>query len=208
MTAPPPVPPTAPRGRQLDAALAVLADDGVEGLTLRAIARRANVSHGAPLKHFPHRAALLSAVATTGFRELTSQGLQEVARCPADASAAQRLRACARAYVAYALAHPAMFQLMFRHDLLDPTDRELSRVSLSTFDGGMAARVREAQKEGWRQGDDTRLLTGALWSGLHGLAQLWMWGSLPLATGADDVDDALEALLRALGLNDVSPEGH
>jgi AcrR family transcriptional regulator len=200
--------PADPRGRLLDAALAVLAEDGVEGLTLRAIARRANVSHGAPLKHFPHRAALLSTVATIGFRELTAQGRQQVARCPGDASAVQRLRACARAYVAYALAHPAMFQLMFRHDLLDPTDRELSRVSLSTFDDGMAARVREAQKEGWRQADDTRLLTGALWSGLQGLAQLWMWGSLPLATGAADVDEALEALLRALGLNDLSPEGH
>jgi AcrR family transcriptional regulator len=201
-------PPTDPRGRLLDAALAVLAEDGVEGLTLRAIARRANVSHGAPLKHFPHRAALLSAIATIGFRELAAQGRQQVARCPGDASAVRRLRACARAYVAYALAHPAMFQLMFRHDLLDPTDRELSRVSLSTFDDGMAARVREAQKEGWRQADDARLLTGALWSGLQGLAQLWMWGSLPLATGAADVDEALEALLRALGLNDISPEGH
>lgn len=73
---------TAPRARLLDAALAVLDDDGVEGLTLRAIARRANVSHGAPLKHFPHRAALLSAVATVGFRELNVRAEAAVRACP------------------------------------------------------------------------------------------------------------------------------
>jgi AcrR family transcriptional regulator len=200
------------RARLLGAALAVLAEDGVEGLTLRAIARRANVSHGAPLKHFPHRAALLSAVATIGFRELAARGRQSAEGCPADASAAQRLRTDVHAYVAYALAHPAMFQLMFRHDLLDSSDRELSRVSMSVFDDRLVALVRDAQKEGWRPDVDTRLLAGAVWSGLHGLAQLWMWGSLPLATGAAEVDDALEALLRAFGLNDIpraaQAEGH
>ncbi|MDX6315131.1 MAG: hypothetical protein QOF84_545 [Streptomyces sp.] len=198
---------TDPRSRLLDAALAVLAEEGVEGLTLRAIARRADVSHGAPLKHFPHRAALLSAVATLGFREMRSRADDAVAGCPGGVGAVERLRARARGYVAYALAHPAMFTLMFRHDLLDPHDRELSKVSLTCFED-LITLVHAAQKEGWRPADDARLLTGALWSGLHGLAQLWMWGSLPLATGAADVNDALEALLCAFGLNDVSPEGH
>lgn len=196
------------RARLLDAALDVLAEEGVEGLTLRAIARRANVSHGAPLKHFPHRAALLAAVATIGFRELSREAGETVRRCPRGASAVERLRISSRAYVTYALAHPAMFTLMFRHDLLDPHDRVLSRVSLATFDDHLVALVRAAQDEGWRPGADTRLLTGALWSGLHGLAQLWMWGSLGIATGAGSVDDAIEALLVALGLNGTSKEGN
>jgi AcrR family transcriptional regulator len=198
---------TDPRSRLLDAALAVLAEEGVEGLTLRAIARRADVSHGAPLKHFPHRAALLSAVATIGFREMRRRADDAVAGCPGGVGAVERLRTRARGYVSYALAHPAMFTLMFRHDLLDPHDRELSKVSLTCFED-LITLVHAAQKAGWRPADDARLLTGALWSGLHGLAQLWMWGSLPLATGAADVDHALEALLCAFGLNDVSPEGH
>lgn len=133
-----------PRRRLLDAALDVLAEDGVEGLTLRAIARRANVSHGAPLKHFPHRAALLSAVATIGFRQMRRGADRAAARCPQGVRAVERLRGGGRGYVAYALAHPAMFTLMFRHDLLDPDDRELSRVSLTCFED-LVMLVRAAQ---------------------------------------------------------------
>ncbi|MFD3457056.1 TetR/AcrR family transcriptional regulator [Streptomyces sp. NPDC058691] len=191
--------PTDPRSRLLGAALAVLDEEGVEGLTLRAIARRADVSHGAPLKHFPHRAALLSAVATAGFRELNASAEAAVRDCADDASARARLRAGARGYVHYALGQPAMFTLMFRHDLLDPRDRELSRVSLSAFDE-LLVLVRAAQTDGWHPAADPRALTGALWSGLHGLVQLWLWGSLALATGAASVDAALDALFTSFDL--------
>lgn len=190
-----------PRSRLLRAAHEVLADHGVEGLTLRAIARRARVSHGAPLRHFPHRAALLSAVAATGFEELLHTGRREVERCPPGSGAVQQLRAGARGYVRYALARPAMFTLMFRHDLLDLQDRQLGRTGLATFED-LAARIRAAQQEGWHPTADPKALTGALWSGLHGLSQLWMWGSLGPATGAADVDRALTALLGAFGLDD------
>ncbi len=60
------------RARLLDAARDVVATDGLEGLTLRAIARRAGVSHGAPLRHFPTLAALLAAVAADGFTRLVA----------------------------------------------------------------------------------------------------------------------------------------
>ncbi|MEU6339342.1 TetR/AcrR family transcriptional regulator [Streptomyces sp. NPDC046977] len=204
MPAVPAMPATAtdPRARLLGAALAVLDEDGVEGLTLRAIARRAEVSHGAPLKHFPHRAALLSAVATAGFRELNASAEAAVRDCPEGASATARLRAGARGYVAYALERPAMFALMFRHDLLDPQDKELSRVSLSAFDDRLLVLVRAAQADGWHPEADSRALTGALWSGLHGLVQLWLWGSLALATGAPSADAALDALFTSYDLKE------
>lgn len=41
------------------------------------------------------------------------------------------------------------------------------------------------------------VLAGALWANLHGIAQLWAWGSLPLATGATDDDALLRAALEA-----------
>ncbi|MGH9235058.1 MAG: TetR/AcrR family transcriptional regulator, partial [Acidimicrobiales bacterium] len=61
-----------PRERLLQAARDVVAAEGLEGLTLRAIARRAGVSHGAPLRHFPSLASLLSAVAAEGFARLVT----------------------------------------------------------------------------------------------------------------------------------------
>jgi AcrR family transcriptional regulator len=195
------------RGRLLDAAMELLTDGGVEALTLRAIARRTHVSHGAPLKHFPHRAALLSAVATTGFRELQRRCAELLAGCPADADAAERLHGGARACVSYALERPAMFSLMFRRDLLDPSDKELTRASFATFDG-LLVLVVDAQNEGWRPDINSRMLTGSLWAGLHGIAQLWTWGSLPTATGATRVDEVVNTLLHALGLNEPSLQGN
>src|SRR6478736_4094345 len=41
------------RDRLVDTARAYLDAEGVEGIGLREIARRAGVSHGAPLRHFP-----------------------------------------------------------------------------------------------------------------------------------------------------------
>lgn len=44
---------------------------------------------------------------------------------------------------------------------------------------------------------NARLVAGALWANLHGVAQLWRWGSLQLATGADDFVPLLRSALDA-----------
>ena len=80
--------------------------DGLEGLTLRAIARQAGVSHGAPLRHFPSLASLLAALAADGFDRLVDAVIDE-ALATADRQAAaagptparQRLAVAGRAYV-------------------------------------------------------------------------------------------------------------
>jgi AcrR family transcriptional regulator len=195
------------RERLLDAALELLTEKGVEALTLRAIARHSQLSHGAPLKHFPHRAALLSAVATIGFHDLQQHCEQLLSRSPPTAGAAERLRAGVRAWVSYALERPAMFSLMFRRDLVDPSDNELTRAAFATFDG-LLLLVRDAQDEGWREDADSTVLTGALWASLHGICQLWTWGSLPVATGSTRVDEVVDTLLHALGLNEPFPQGN
>lgn len=50
----------------LDEAGAVVRESGVGGLSLRDLARRAGVSHGAPRSHFVDRQALLDALAERG----------------------------------------------------------------------------------------------------------------------------------------------
>src|SRR5947199_7464628 len=52
----------------LNAAETVLERDGVQGLTLRAAAREAGVSHAAPTHHFGDMTGLLSELAAVGFR--------------------------------------------------------------------------------------------------------------------------------------------
>ncbi|MQY12514.1 hypothetical protein SRB5_26490 [Streptomyces sp. RB5] len=187
------------RTRLLDAADGLLAEAGVEALSLRAIARRSGVSHGAPLKHFPHRAALLSALATKGFHELEAHALGSVDLLPDDADPMLRLRTGLRAYSDFAVDRPEMFQLMFRQDLLDQDDQELRAAGKAAF-MPLLAGVRDVQATGWQPGADPLLLAGALWSAVHGLAQLWAWGTLPYATGATALDQIYDTLCRALGL--------
>jgi AcrR family transcriptional regulator len=97
------------RAALLDEARRMLHDQGPGALTLRELARRTGVSHGAPGRHFADRDELLDALAAQGFEELTGQ--LERAAVGGDFSA--RFRAYAHAHVQFALAEGHLMDLMF-----------------------------------------------------------------------------------------------
>ncbi|MEU1227901.1 TetR/AcrR family transcriptional regulator [Streptomyces sp. NPDC005828] len=162
--------------------------EGAQALSLREIARRAGVSHGAPRRYFPTHLDLLSAIARQGFAELAARVAEED---PEGAPARERIEVLARVYLDYADTRRGMYELMFRHDLLESGRLGLRETSLPLFAhlAGLVARV--------RPGADPAVLAGALWANLHGIAQLWHWGSLRLATGGDDPGPFLAAALDA-----------
>lgn len=175
----------------IETARAHLDEHGLEGLTLRGIARQAGVSHGAPLRHFPSLASLCSAVAALGFR-----GLYDEVAARADAAGAdprERLRAGCQAYVAYALANPGPFSLMFRPDRCDTADPELAAAGQAAF-AQLLFNVAAAQAAGWRAEDHTAELAGVVWATVHGLASLSVQGSLPGAVGLNGGDADLSHL--------------
>jgi AcrR family transcriptional regulator len=187
----------------LACALSMVAEAGVGSLSLRAIAKRAGVSHGAPLRHFPSRAALLSAVATEGYRINLAE--REKALAASGPSAAERLHAAASSYVDFAVANPGLYELMSRPDLLLPTDPELSRASRPFYEHGVElVAARQAQEPGWKSGVDSRLLTAALWAALHGFVQLWLLGALTRVSHAACLPDALDVALAAFDLKPPS----
>jgi AcrR family transcriptional regulator len=100
------------------AALELIELHGVEQLSLREAAKRAGVSPGAPFRHFPTKAALLTAVA-----EQASQRLHAAveARLAADADqpALLRFAAIGEAYLEWAARHPTHFQIVSQRQLLD-----------------------------------------------------------------------------------------
>src|SRR5207247_10878680 len=100
----------------LEAAERVLERDGLSGLTLRAVAREAGVSHAAPTHHFGDLTGLVSELAAIGFRQFNDA--MEV-ECAAGTSPIDKALARAKAYVAYAQAHPGIYGLMFRTERLD-----------------------------------------------------------------------------------------
>src|SRR4051794_34766454 len=94
----------------------LLAEAGTDAPSLREIARRAGVSHGAPRRYFPTHQALLAAIAREGYRKLGTVVTETIGDARAEPRAA--LIALGRRYVAFAADEPGMFALMFRHDLL------------------------------------------------------------------------------------------
>src|ERR1700743_2077621 len=94
----------------LEAAERGLERDGLAGLTLRAVAREAGVSHAAPTHHFGDLTGLVSELAAIGFRQFNAA---MAAACTPDTPYPGKGMARAKAYVAYAEAHPGMYGLMF-----------------------------------------------------------------------------------------------
>ncbi|MFD0007482.1 TetR/AcrR family transcriptional regulator [Streptomyces sp. NPDC127178] len=180
------------RARLVDVGVELVAREGVQALTLREIARRAGVSHGAPRRYFPTHLELLSAIARRGFGELAERATAAVAaNSDGPTTPREQLTALGRAYLAFALGNPGMYELMFRHDLLESGHLGLRDTSLPLFDR-LVDLVGQVRPDA-----DARLVAGALWANLHGIAQLWGWGSLQLATGADDFVPLLRSALDA-----------
>jgi AcrR family transcriptional regulator len=182
---PPLEPATDTRSRLVAAAARHLDERGLVGLTLREIARTTGVSHGAPLRHFDGLASLLAAVAADSFERLHDAVAAAVADAGPDPLA--RLRAAGRAYVDFAVERPGPFELMFRPELLDRDDERYLAASWAAFEQ-LSTLTAGAQATGWSAGVPTPTLAGVLWAGVHGIAALWVQGSLPAATGAAAVD--------------------
>jgi|SRR4029079_4309580 len=145
----------------LRAAGNILEKEGLEALSLRAVARRAGVSHNAPYRHFAQREALLAALAAEGFERLGA--------AQRNAGEAGGLRAMGEAYVAFALDHPQRFRLMFGGQISIARHARLRAVATGTFaglSGALSARLPEAH--------GARDASIAAWALVHGLALLLM----------------------------------
>src|SRR5437899_5150260 len=117
----------------LEAAERVLERDGLSGLTLRAVAREAGVSHAAPTHHFGDLTGLVSELAAIGFRQFNAA--MAAAGSAAGSELMEKALARAKAYVGYAQAHPGMYGLMFRTERLDMSRPSLHEAAEASFAG-------------------------------------------------------------------------
>jgi len=176
------------------AAEAELVERGVERFSLRATARRAGVSPAAPAHHFGDSRGLLTAVATAAFVDFAN------ALASADANAGRsrkrRVEAQGLAYVGFALAHTARFELMWRRALLDVCDPEFEAAADAAF--AVLERATGGGGKGPLDAPD-RLPSAtavACWSIVHGFARLAIDGSF--GTGDQAARAAADALLPAV----------
>lgn len=179
----------------LDAALAVVATEGSSAVNLRALARRLGVSHAAPANHFADKTAIFTSIAREGFELMGRAMAEAVAAVGDDEPAAARSSATGRAYLQFALGHPAHFEVMWQGDLLRRGDPALEAAADATFDQLLEG-VRGAQAEGWARGADERTVAYLVWAAVHGLAVLWLSG--PLSNLDDRPFNAVASAVGAL----------
>jgi AcrR family transcriptional regulator len=163
----------------IEAAIAEIEAVGPARLSMREIARRAEVSHAAPAHHFGDKAGIFTAIAIEGYR-LMREAIARVA-VGEDALVRGGLE-----YVGFALTHRAHFEVMFRPDLYRADDPELVAARDAGFD--VMFRAVEAALGG-SQPADVLATALAAWSQAHGFAVLWVNGNLPSAL----TDDPLQA---------------
>ena len=144
----------------------------IADLSLRQLARDVGVSATAVYRHFPDKQALMRALASEGIEQL---GQFQQAAADGAANSADAFAATGRAYVRFALAHPALFRLMFS---------QCEPIGVSIFGENLAARMLQDKAAVATGGnpEETRRLMIQAWSVVHGLAMLMLDQQLP----ADD----------------------
>lgn len=164
----------------LDTSLKLIDEKGLDGFSMRDVARTLNVTHGAPYYHFKDRSAIIAALVEEGLLMLT-----EMLQRAADEQAEPRLafEACGRRYVEFALTHRAYFRLMFRPELTAKTDRTSIDAAATKSFGVLVGVIGRCQAAGICTGMDAEALALTGWSTAHGLAALCLDG--PLAAKGD-----------------------
>jgi AcrR family transcriptional regulator len=187
----------------LEEAAEVIRESGVAGLSLRDLARRVGVSHGAPARHFPDKGALLTALATDALERFQAALLGGMAE--AGDSALDRHRAIGMGYIRFAVESPAYFRLVTSRLYLFQPDAEFDAAFQRLFETIREATI-AAQQEGWATGRDPDALLLAAWSAVHGFASLWVEGSIEDYWGSSDPEVVANAVIDILYAADAAEE--
>ena len=158
----------------LEAAATAVGELGVAGVSLRDVARRAEVSHAAPAHHFGDKKGLFTALATEGFVML-ADALESADDGRADAIA--RLTAQGRAYIQFASEHVAHFEVMFRPALVRLDDPEFGAAA-DRAHGALDRLVAVCRAEGWAADLSQEEASALAWGLAHGLSALRVQGAL------------------------------
>ncbi|HEX4847142.1 MAG TPA: TetR/AcrR family transcriptional regulator, partial [Novosphingobium sp.] len=157
------------RSALVEAGLRALQTTTIADLSLRQLAREVGVSATAVYRHFPDKQALMQALASEGIEQL---GRYQQAAAESAGTNADAFGATGRAYVRFALAHPALFRLIFG---------EGRDVGQSIFGENLAASLLRDKALKATGGDPARAqqLMIQAWAVVHGLAMLMLDGQLP-----------------------------
>jgi len=163
----------------LAATVSLLETRGSAQLSLREVAREAGVSHAAPAHHFGDKSGLLTAVAIEGYQLLRETLV--ASQTPKGRSPEQRLLDAGYAYIQFALTHTAHFEVMFRPALTNSETPEylaISQAAKDVLETCIRNFLLQQSPEVQIPEQQIQATVIALWSQVHGFANLWLAGNL------------------------------
>lgn len=175
------------RNALLSAAREILEEKSLAELSLRAVARRAGVSHAAPYRHFPNHEALLVEIAIEGFVALKEE-IALASRVSGSATT-DTIAAIGAAYMRFVARRPAQARLMFGPQLPNRDQFPALGAAADAVGAEIGAAVR-----------DNALGLG-VWAAVHGLAMLILENVVDLGqrkSGLAVLPSRAEILLRSL----------
>jgi AcrR family transcriptional regulator len=188
------------RSRIVEAARDIVSEEGLDGLSMRALGGRVGCSPATIYLHFQDKDELLRSVMEEGFKRLDATTAEEAARIPEGASALDHLAGSARAYARFALENTGYFRAMFEMPGVAnvsccPEPHTVGRVSRE----GATSLLRRAVAEGELTGGNAERAALMGWGLIHGLTSLYLSGHL-----GDDVSsheefmDLIDSAMAAL----------
>ena len=164
-----------------ETATRLFAEEGYEGVTLRALAANLGCSPMTPYRYFENKAEIFEAVRTSAFSRFADAQEQAAAGMT---EPGERLRALCLAYVRFATNEPHAYRIMFELDQ--------SQIGEEAYRGWnvMLGTVQEAVASGIIEGDP-EIVAHLLWSSVHGLVALHLSGHLTLGRSLEELMDAL-----------------
>lgn len=163
------------RGALLREGLILLDIQGIEGVTIRAVARKAGVAHSAPANHFPSRRAMLTAIATIVFADLADLSIEAISDFTDKPE--QAIQAFAETCFQFAFDTPNRYQLLWQRQLVDQDDPALSREMERVYSALLS--LLQQDKVNHRVDIETDAI--AIWSMIHGYISMRLDGTLVAA---------------------------
>ena len=173
----------------------IIAEEGLDKLTLRELASRLGVSRTAPYRHFKDKPDLLAAVAEEKLQGL-NQGLLAAFEAP---TPMEQLRVMATAYLDFGVSHFDLYRLMFNDEFKNAEKfPNLAETWDETF-SIMAQIVLSCRAAGYIKEADPNWLDYTAWSLLHGLIELYKEGKFVTVDNKDHFYTfAFESLMHGL----------
>lgn len=179
------------RSAILKQATKLLDGEGVDAVTIRAVARNAGVTHAAPVNHFENRSVLLTSMATGFFLQL-GRAIDERLKA-ASVTRRQRIRVFADALLEFGLRYPNRYRLLWRRDVLI-NGGELNAAMNAIYD----KMIDELSQARLAPGKSAHTVAVAMWSMVHGYISLRIDGTFEARVDETSGEPRFRAMLDLL----------